>query len=415
MSKHKVTSSELKYARNMARKLLQSPHFFNEFLAAAKKAGLVGEELNALVLFIVVVSRFLQYPLNAFVKGLSSAGKNFLLKIILMFIPHSALVEITSASDKAWHYSGSDFRHKVLYMQERNDSAGNVEPLRLLISEGKVVHLVPSWVGGKFSTKKFVARGPVASISTTTKHRLEIDDENRHITLKMNEGPEQTRAILQAYTKPKPNVGQAELRVWHTVQRLLEKRIGSEVIFPEWFEQVEKRLSVNDVRIRRYYPAFIEACRTVCLIRSFQPRRKFLKHRRLLVEFADFAITALIFDSVFVESLQWGKKAGEATRQVVEEMSAANKRPVEAKDLMRKLRISKDQAYAKLRYAASLGVILRANAPAKGNRKLYLPAPRPRFVPDPERLFHELRGLDKKIRFVHPITGKWIVYRRKRD
>ena len=413
MGKHKVTRSELKRAKKVARKLLRSPHFFNEFLRAVRKAGLVGEELNALVLFIVVVSRFLQYPLNAFVKGLSSAGKNFLVKIILTFIPHSALVEMTSASDKAWHYSGSDLRHKVLYMQERNDSAGNVEPLRLLISEGKVVHLVPSWAGGKLTTKKFVARGPVASISTTTKTRLEVDDENRHITLKMNEGPEQTRKIVQAYTKPQLHLGRDELRVWHIVQRLLEKRIGAEVIFPEWFEQIEKRLSVNDVRIRRYYPAFIEACRTVCLIRSFQPHRKLSKHAELEVEFADFAITALIFDSVFVESLQWGKKAGEATRQVVEEISAAKGRPAEAKDLMRNLRISKDQAYAKLRYAASLGVILRANEPEKGNRKLFVSAPRPRFVPDPEKLFRELRGLDKEIRFVHPVTGKWIVYRRK--
>ena len=134
-----------------------------------------------------VASRLLPHPLNAFVKGLSSAGKNFLVKLILAFIPRSAVAEITSASEKAWHYSGSDFCHKILYLQERNEAAGTVDPIRLLISEGKVVHIVPKWVDGKLVTKKLVARGPVASISTTTKNRLELDDENRHISLKMNE------------------------------------------------------------------------------------------------------------------------------------------------------------------------------------------------------------------------------------
>jgi hypothetical protein len=401
----------------MAQKLLQSPRFFNEFLRAVKKAGLVGEELNALALFIVVISRFIQIPLNAFVKGLSSAGKNFLVKIILAFIPRSALVEITSASEKAWHYSGSDFRHKVLYMQERNDAAGSVEPLRLLISEGKVIHIVPRWVGGKLSTKKLVAHGPVASISTTTKRRLEIDDENRHVTITMDVRPDQTRKILKAYTKPKTKIGCDELRVWRTVQHVLEKRIGTDVLFPSWFEQIEDQLIVNDVRVRRYYPAFVEACRTVCLIRSFQPHRKLTKHGQLEVDFADFAITALIFDSVFVESLRGSGKvvAGEATRQVVEEISLSKGRPVRAKDLARKLGISMDQAYAKLRYAQSAGVIRQANKPEKSNLKTFLSVPRPRFVPDPEKLFHELRNFDKEVRFIHPVTGGWVVYRRKRD
>jgi hypothetical protein len=42
---------------------------FNEFLLAVKKVGLVGEELNALVVLIVAVSRLLPRPLSLFVKG----------------------------------------------------------------------------------------------------------------------------------------------------------------------------------------------------------------------------------------------------------------------------------------------------------------------------------------------------------
>src|SRR5205085_4920882 len=106
------------------------------------------------------------------------------------------------------------------------------------------------------------------------------------------------------------------------------------------------------------------------------------KDGQLQVDFADFAITALIFDSVFVESLHLAQGAGEATRRLVEEMVASKKNPVEAKDVAKKLKISMAQAYAKLRRAESAGVIQRANKPGPANRKLFLPTPRPRFVPD---------------------------------
>ena len=199
MGKHRRSQAERKRAEKEARKLLQSRRFFNEFLLATKKMGLVGEELNALVILIVAVSRLLPRPLNLFVKSHSSAGKNWLVTRVLRLMPKSAVAEITSASDKAWHYSQSDFRHRVVYVQERNDAAGTVHPIRLLISEGKLIRIVTGFENGKRVTKKYVARGPVAAISTTTKNRLEIDDETRHISIWVDESKEQTREIVRSY------------------------------------------------------------------------------------------------------------------------------------------------------------------------------------------------------------------------
>jgi len=414
MGKGKVTQAERCRVEKKALKLLRSDCFFNEFLRAVKKAGLVGEEQNALVLLIVVVSRILARPLNAFVKGRSSGGKNWLLTRVLNLTLKSAVAEITSASDRAWNYSGSDFRHKVVYIQEQNEAAGTIDPIRLLISEGKLIRIVTRFEGGKRVTKKYVARGPVAAISTSTKNRLKIDDENRHVSIWIDESPEQTRRIAEAYTQAGETLSRKERRVWHTVHSILEKKIGTKVIFPTWFSEIAKRLFVDDLRVRRYYPAFVEACRTVCLIRSFLPDRKSSNHGQLAVKFADFAITALIFDSVFVESLHLDKAAGETTRRLVEEIVARDSRPVDVRDIMSALKISKDQAYAKLRYATRAGVIQRANKPAKSNHKLFLPAPRPRFIPDPEKLFRKLNGLGDKVRFVHPMTGESVTYRRKK-
>jgi hypothetical protein len=413
MGKHKLTRTERRrHAREEALKLLQSPHFFSEFIHTVKKAGLVGEEQNALVLLVVVVSRILAHPLNAFVKGLSSSGKNFLVKLILLLMPRSAVKEITSASAQAWNYSRSDLRHRVVYLQEQNEAAGTIDPIRQLISEGKLVRIVPKYENGKLVTKKHVTYGPVAAISTTTKDRLKKDDETRHISIRVDQSKEQTRRIVKSYTQQREPLSRKDLRTWHAVHRLLEEKVETEVVFPDWFEEIPDRLFVDDLSVRRYYPAFVEACRTVCLIRSFQPGRKLSKQGALIVDFADFAITTLIFDPIFVESLHLGKGVGENTRCLVEEIAAREKRPVEAKDIAHKLKITMDAAYKKLRYAEQARVIRRANKSEQGNRKFFWPVPRRRFVPDPEKLFQKLKDIEGTVRFVHPLTGETIVYRR---
>jgi len=362
------------------------------------------------VLFVVATSCILDRPLNIFVKGNSSAGKNWLVTRVLKLFPKSAILEITSASEQAWSYLGSAFRHCVVYLQERNDAVGAIDPMRLLISEGKLVRIVPGYKGTKLVTNKRTAYGPVAAISTTTKNRLKIDDETRHMSIWVDESEGQTRKILTSQFSDAGMLSRKEIETWRMVHCILRQMIGTKVVFPKWFEEVSKDVFAGDLRVRRYFPAFIVACQTVCLSRSFQPGRE---HRdgALEVDFADFAITTLIFDRVFVESLPpLGKAAGEATRRLVEAITNETGKPVRAKDVARKLNISMDKAYAKLRYAAQTGVIRLANRPEKSNRKKYWAVPAPRFVPDPKKLFHKLR-LKEAVTFVHPLTGEQIVYK----
>jgi GNAT superfamily N-acetyltransferase len=193
------------------------------------------------------------------------------------------------------------------------------------------------------------------------------------------------------------------------VHRILAERIGAQIMFPKWFEQITEELFVDDLRVRRYLPAFVEACRTVRLIRSFQ-RDHNHSDDHLEVDFADFAITALIFDQVFVESLHLGAGIGEATRRLVEAIADETGKPVRAKDVARKLNISMDTAYRKLRSAEQAGAIRLANKPEKRNRKKYCALPAPHFVPDPKKLFRKLR-FKEAVSFVHPITGEQIVYK----
>jgi hypothetical protein len=150
-----------------------------------------------------------------------------------------------------------DLRHRVLFLQERNDDAGPIHPIRLLISEDKVIREVVTWEHGQLVTKKIETRGPVASISTTTKSRLEIDDETRHLSSWLDQTEEQSLRIMQAYNKG-TCLTSKERRVWRMVYRLLKERSRTEICIPLWFNEMASSVLRKDLRVRRYYPALVE-------------------------------------------------------------------------------------------------------------------------------------------------------------
>jgi len=195
----KSAKEELKAS---ALQLLSSPDFFGKFLEAMERSEVVGEERNAEVLFIVGISRLLPKPINLIIKGPSSAGKNHLASRVLSLFPEDTVHELTSSSALAWNYAGDDFRHRIVYLQERNDSSGAIHPARLLISEGRLVRKVTVTSGNTRTTKTFVAEGPIASVSTTTKNQLEIDDE--------------TRLSPSGWTRPESRIGALPVRQCET-------------------------------------------------------------------------------------------------------------------------------------------------------------------------------------------------------
>ena len=209
---------------DQALELLRSPKFFRKVVAAVRQEGLIGEEQNALVVYIVGTSRLLGKPLCLFIKGPSGVGKNFLADTVLGLFPSSEVQHLTSSSSRSWNYAGSKLAHKVVYVKERNESAGPVHPTRLLISEKELVHWVTVLKNGRFVQERRVTKGPIASISTTTKERVEVDDETRHVSIWLDETPAQTTRIMESSLDRGVGLDPQKRKVWHEVQRLLKKR-----------------------------------------------------------------------------------------------------------------------------------------------------------------------------------------------
>ena len=397
-----------------ALRLLKSPDFLNQMVSAAHRGSRQRGNKCACSLRRRSLSPASEY--SVFVKGASSAGKNFLTDTILSLFPQTTMENLTSASLRSWNYLGDQLQHKIVYVAERNQQAGQVHPIRLLISEKELIHWVTVKHDGHFVQEKHVTKGPIAAISTTTRDTVEVDDETRHISVWMDESPEQTTRIARAALMEGKSLTDEEVEAWHRIQTLLEKRAEIPIEFPDWFAAMSELVRNDDIRIRRYFKAFLQACRVVALIRSFRRAEEQLQQEeRITVRFSDFAIAALIFNPVFAQSLDNAKEQDVQTQQHVRRISARNDgKAVSASELALEMAISDDKAYRLLRDAAASGTIVRANDSTQTNLKLYLPSTKCAFLPDPEELFQKLRdSLPERVRFIHPLTGATVEYRRK--
>jgi len=389
-----------------AQELLRSPDYFPQFLTAMRESELVGEERGACVIHLTAISAATKRPWNVIAKGSSSSGKNFLVSRVLRLCPPEVVHEITSSSDTAWNYAAKEFRNSIVYLQERNDAAGAVHPVRLLISEGRLVRIVTANEGGKRVTKRFVTEGPIASISTTTRDRIEIDDETRHVSVWVDQSQDQTKRILKSYLSQTESMTEREVEVWREAYRAVAKRATTlPVEIPGWFEVVAEKVYARDVAARRYFPAFVNACKTVALVHSFQAGRE-ASPTSIRIDFADLAVASILFGPVLVESLHRKNDRNSETRRAVGEILERGGDPVTCQGLAKYLDVSDDRAYARLRKAFEAGTIIRANEPEKGNVKRYLPAPVPNFVPEPETVLANVPEIKKPVRLVHPLTGK---------
>jgi DNA-binding transcriptional ArsR family regulator len=181
--------------------LLRDPDLVGRVTADFARLGLVGEEINALVCLLAVVSRKGEKPLGILIQSSSAAGKSTLADAVLALCPPEDTVAYSAMTGQSLFYLGeSDLAHKVLAIAEEEGASRASYALKLLQSEGRlsIASTGKDPVSGKLVTHTYTVRGPVALLTTTT--AVDVDEElaNRLIVLAVAEDPGQTRAIHHA-------------------------------------------------------------------------------------------------------------------------------------------------------------------------------------------------------------------------
>jgi hypothetical protein len=93
---------------------------------AIGKSGLIGEELNRLLMYLIFTSRKREHPLHIISLGNSGTGKTYLQEKVSELIPEEDKLEITVLSENAFYYFGQrELQHKLILIEDL-DGAENV-------------------------------------------------------------------------------------------------------------------------------------------------------------------------------------------------------------------------------------------------------------------------------------------------
>jgi hypothetical protein len=162
-------------------------------------SGIIGEENNRLLLFLIALSYRSKYTLHGLIQSSSGAGKSFLLKSIMNCIPDEDMMSFTRVTNKSFfNYSKNELVDKCLFIQDldgfNNDSLFSFRELQ---SEG-IITTSTTYRDrfGQTQSRVVTVNANFSSIVSTTKINVYLDNLNRSIPIKLDETEEQTQRII---------------------------------------------------------------------------------------------------------------------------------------------------------------------------------------------------------------------------
>ncbi len=197
--KKQLTEAERKAAIGY----LKSVGLLERTKQAIGQSGIVGEEINALIAYLIYTSRTRETPLHLLCLGASGTGKTWLQEKVGELIPEEDKLEITTLSMNAFYYFGKEeLKYKLLLLEDMDGADNVLYPIRELQSKrriSKTVTLKDS--KGNLKTITLQVEGPVCISGCTTREQMYEDNANRCILLYMDNSPEQDVKIMDYQRK----------------------------------------------------------------------------------------------------------------------------------------------------------------------------------------------------------------------
>jgi hypothetical protein len=163
------------------------------------KSGVIGEEVNRLLMYIIFTSRKREQPLHVIGLGSSGTGKTHLQEKVGELIPEEERVSITTLSENAFYYFGKqELKNKVILIEDLDGAENALYPLRELQTKKRIVKTIASKnTKGETQTKYLVVEGPVCVAGCTTKEHIYEDNANRSFLIYLDESIIQDEKIMQ--------------------------------------------------------------------------------------------------------------------------------------------------------------------------------------------------------------------------
>lgn len=266
------------------------------------KAGIIGEETNRILLFVIASSYKMNDTLHGLIQGSSGSGKTRLLKVISCLMPDEDVKRYTRVTDNSFYNQDEYFFvNKLLCFEDldglKEDAQLAVRELQsneILITSTSIKDSNGSIRGGERTV-----RGPIASLACTTKGEVYEDNISRSFLIAVDETKEQTQKIIQYQNEI--SAGLIDKTTQRKVSELLQNCIRLlkpyEVINP-YANKIKLPEEAHKIRrLNELYQSFVKQ---ITLLNQYQ--RKQDKQGRLIAEKEDLQTACdILFESILLK------------------------------------------------------------------------------------------------------------------
>lgn len=227
------------------------------------RSGVIGEDANRLIMFLIFTSRKTGKPLHIISFGSSGVGKSHLQEKVGELIPEEDKIELTSISSNAfYYYEDDDLGHKLILIEDYDGVFAALYPIRELQSKQKISKTITMRDrNGNQRTVHLKVKGPVSIGGCTTSEHIYEDNANRSFLIYLDESEAQDERVMDYQRKLSAGkidtvAQQQAQRLMQHVQRVLQpisvrNPYAEQLIIPK--EVFKPR------RTNAHYIAFIEA------------------------------------------------------------------------------------------------------------------------------------------------------------
>ena len=341
------------------RGLALSTDILTDFSRALSSLGVAGEEGTAKLIYLALVSRFLDRIISIALKGPSSGGKSFLCEQILKFFPESAYYSLTAMSERALIYSDEPMAHRFLVLFEAAGFSGEMQTylIRSLLSEGRIRYEVVEKTPEGMKPRLIEREGPTGLLVTTTAAALHPENETRLLSLTVTDTPTQTKAVLQALANMRSDSdpgNNVDLKPWQSFQIWLQ---GGEhrVVIP-FAKALAHLVPPVAVRLRRDFSTLLSLIASHAILH--QATRKRSSDGRIVATLEDYEVVSELVRDFMGECLETTvSKTIRDTVDAVRDLCARGKASVTAKELADTLKMDKSSAGRRAKVAVNKGFL----------------------------------------------------------
>jgi DNA primase len=279
-----------------AEKLIQR---INELIG---KAGIIGEETNRILLFVIASSYKMDDTLHGLIQGSSGSGKTKLLKVISYLMPDEDVKRYTRVTDNSFYNQDEYFFVNKLICFE--DLDGLKEDAQLAVRELQSNDILRTSTSvkdpsGKIGGAERTVRGPIASLACTTKGEIYEDNVSRSFLIAVDESKEQTQRIIQYQNELSAGLIDKieQKKISEFLQNCIRLLKPYEVINP-YANKIKLPEEAHKIRrLNELYQSFVKQ---ITLLNQYQ--RKQDKQGRLITEKEDLQIACdVLFESILLK------------------------------------------------------------------------------------------------------------------